>query len=171
MVVDRKMEAWAFIEEFPMYMISDEGHVYSRRWDREIPTSQNQHGHMKVSLSDYDRGERHDRSVARLVAKAFLTPPNSLCDHVAILNGDTTDVRASNLAWRPRWFVWKYSRQLKEEQPVRYYNIHVRNVTSQIGYINIFTAGIQEGLLFEDIWESTFRGSETFPYGQIFEIG
>jgi hypothetical protein len=127
------------------------------------------HGHAKITLTDYWH-QRHTRSVAQMVAEAFVMPPNELSVQVVILDGNFKNVRAENLVWRPRWYAWKYTRQLKMEQPLHYKNLRVVNIVKDQAYENIIVAGMTEGLLFEDIWRSTYTGDRIYPEGSIFEI-
>lgn len=161
-------EEWRSIPEFPNYEISNYGQVYNRRFQRLMRVSQSNHGHTKVTLQN-GRG-RFTRSVAQLVAEAFVEAPNLLCDNLMILDGELKNVRADNLAWRPRTFAWKYTHQLKVEQPDHYYHLPVLNTTTNSKYRAIVEAGVMEGLLFDDIWRSTYTGKPTYPYGCVFEI-
>lgn len=162
-------EIWADIPEFPRYQISTEGRVFNKSTGHFMKSSPNNYGHPKISLID-ERGVRHTRSLAMMVARSFVERPNILCDRIIYLNGELSDVRSDNLAWRPRWFCWKYSRQLKLDQPVHYKNLRVVNITTDTEYKNIIEAGITEGLLFEQIWHSTYSGGPVFPNGSIWEI-
>lgn len=161
-------EEWAEIEGFPRYMISTEGRIFNKATNRYLRSSANNYGHPKISLLT-DTG-RHTRSVAFIVAKAFLRQPNIMCDRIIYLNGDLTDFRAENLAWRPRWFGWKYSRQLKLEQPAYYRNLSVVNMSTNIRYENIIEAGMSEGLLYEQIWHSTYTQMPVFPNGTVWVV-
>jgi len=163
------IEEWSTIKEFPNYSISSAGRVYNHRADIIMRTNPNNFGHMKITLTD-ESGQRHDRSVAKLVAEAFCVPPTELCDKVVVLDGDLTNLIAQNLVWRSSRFAWLYSRQLKKEQPIHYHNLLVRNVTTGHEYVSIIAAGMTEGLLFDDIWESTYRQKEVWPTLHIFEI-
>lgn len=161
-------EEWADIEGFPRYMVSTEGRIFNKISNRNMRSSSTNYGHPKISLLT-DNG-RHTRSVAFIVAKAFLDKPNILCDRVIYLNGDLTDFRAENLAWRPRWFGWKYSRQLKTQQPAYYRNLPVVNVSTGVRYENITEAGMSEGLLFDQIWHSTYTNNPVFPNGTVWAV-
>ncbi len=114
-------EVWRNIPNYPDYLISSYGCVYNRRTKQEMRVSKTNHGHAKISLMSGE--SRHTLSVARLVAQAFVRPPNPMCDEVILLNGDLSDVSETNLAWRPRWFAWKYTRQLRTDIPVYYTNL------------------------------------------------
>lgn len=160
---------WRTIPEFPNYEVNADGQIYNSRTQTLMKLSYTNHGHVKVTLLGLD-GRRYTRSVALLVACAFVDPPNEYCDTVVLLDGDLHNVCANNLVWRPRWFSWKYVRQLKLEQPIHFRNLRVANITDNIEYQCIVDAGVREGLLFADIWKSTYEGSQVFPYGAQFEI-
>jgi hypothetical protein len=161
-------EVWKIIPSFPDYQVSSLGRVYNDRLGLMMRVSINNHGHKKISLR---RGPfRYTRSVAVLVAEAFVSPPNALCNRVVVLDGDFFNVKAENLVWRPAWFAWKYTHQLKTPQPIHYHNLSVRNISKNIEYPSIIEAGMREGLLFKDIWRSTFRHESIFPNGDVFEI-
>ncbi len=170
-------EVWKSIPGFPNYNISNLGNVYNIREQKIMRTSVNNFGHVKISLQTFvtdEEGnvikERFTRSVATMVAEAFVEAPNWMCDRVIILDGEFSNVIAINLAWRPRWYAWQYTRQLKVPQPVHYHNLAVHNITTDYYYNNIIEAGMLEGLLFEDIWRSTYTGVNLFPHGFVFEI-
>lgn len=162
-------EEWRTVVEFPGYQISDMGNVYNLRTRRLMRTSYTPFGHTKITLTDYF-GERHTRSVALLVAQAFVPVPNYMCDYLMVLDGDLSNIEATNLAWRPRWFAWKYTRQLKLPQPNHYKNLPVCNLLTGEEFESIIEAGMTRGELFNDIWESTYRGNEIYPDGSVYEI-
>ena len=162
-------EAWAIIPEFPNYQISSLGRVYNVKRDQMMSVSVTNHGHPKITLTDFD-GERYTRSVALLVAEAFVPGRDMLSDQVVVLDGDLNHVEAFNLVWRPRWFAWKYTRQLKIDQPLHYRNLPVLDVTTQLEYDSIVQAGMSEGLLFTAIWRSTYTGHPVYPTDSVFEV-
>lgn len=162
-------EKWEQIIQFPSYSISNRGRIYNHRLERVMRTSHNNHGYMKIKMTD-DRGRPFTRSVAQLVAEAFVEPPSPLCDTVVVLDGVLHHVDASNLCWRPRWFAWKYTHQLKETQPGHYYNLSVFNMETGEHFDSIIDAGMKDGLLFDDIWRSTYSGAEIFPFDYTFQV-
>jgi len=162
-------ERWKVIPEFPYYEISNLGRVYNTREDLIMRTSHTTQGHVKITLVAEDKC-RYTRSVAQMVAEAFVEPPTPFSCQVLPLDGNIDNLTSENLVWRPTWFAWKYVRQLKVPQPNHYYNLKVYNVTKDIHYKNIIEAGMIEGCLFADIWRSTFRGAEIFPGDQVFTI-
>ncbi len=133
-------------------------------------TSRTGFGNVKLTFKSDYADERLTRSVALLVAEAFVEPMNEMCDHVIILDGDFTNLKADNLEWRPRWYAWKYARQFRLPQPIYYKNLEVHNTVTDSYYDSVIDAGITEGLLFADIWRSTYTGQKLFPHGFSFEI-
>lgn len=105
------MEEWALIPEFPDYSVSTEGRVRSDRSNRIMALTHNQFGNLKVAL--FQDGRQYNRSVALLVASAFVEPypRRPHFDTPINLNGNKSDCRAENLAWRPRYFAQRYHRQ------------------------------------------------------------
>lgn len=162
-------EEWSEIEGFPRYLVSTEGRIYNQANNRYMKFSPNNYGHPKISLLT-EHGYRYTRSVAFLVAKHFVESPNELCDRIIYLDGNLENVRARNLAWRPRWFGWKYSRQMKIQQPAHYRNLPVVNLETNVEYENIIEAGLAEGLLFDQIWHSTYSNDPVFPTGSVWKI-
>ena len=154
-------EIWKDIPEFSNYQISNLGRIYNYKRDCFMQTSDNGRGNLKITLLHDDR-YRYTRSVAQIVGEAFVSPPNGWCDQIAVLDGNFYNMAAENLVWRPRWYVWKYTHQLKENQPIKYTNTPVLNVTKNIIYNSIIEAGMIEGLLFDDIWQSTYTGYPIF---------
>lgn len=162
-------EIWQPIRGFPNYDVSNVGRIYNHRRDSMMSTSLNNHGYLKITLVD-ESGERHTRSVSLLVAEAFVEAPDLLCDQVVVLDGDLTNVIAENLVWRPRGFAWKYFRQLRTS-PARHYQIlPVLSTTDGMEYDSVVDAGMKEGLLFDDIWRSTYSGARIYPTNQVFEV-
>lgn len=170
MTIDMRKEVWADIADFPYYQISNLGRIYNVKFDRMMSVSMNNHGHMKISLLSDWSGIRHTKTVATLVAEAFVPKPNELCDHVIVLDGDFTNMVAHNLAWRPWGFARMYTRQLKVPQPRHYENLPVLNVSKGILYRSVTDAGMSEGLLFRDVWRATYSRQPVFPTGDHFEI-
>lgn len=161
-------EVWANIRNFPNYSISSLGRIHNKRFDIMMKISKSIHGHAKVSLSR--DGDRYTRSVAVMVAETFVEAPDPLCNRVIFLDGDLENVNYYNLQWRPSWYAWKYTRQLKTPQPRHFLNLPVVNETTGQEYRSIFDAGMNEGLLFEDIWRSTYSGARIYPYHHTFQI-
>lgn len=162
-------EVWAPIRGFSLYSVSNWGRILHNKRERLMSVTNTLQGHQKISLLS-DEGTRHSRSVALLVAEAFVEPPTHHSDHVILLDGDFDNVAAWNLAWRPRGFAWSYVHQLKIDHPAYYKSLPVRNVSQPAEYSSIIEAGKTEGRLFDDVWRSTWQGNRIFPYGCIFRV-
>lgn len=163
-------EQWKEIAGFSDYMISDLGRVFNQRIDRIMRTSQNNYGLVKITLVMDETRERHTKSVALLVAEAFVEAPDAKSRTLVQLDGGLNNVVATNLVWRPRGFAWKYARQLKEEQPLYYQNLPVFDSVHNVEYASIIVAGMHQGLLFDDIWRSTYSRVAIYPTRAVFEI-
>jgi hypothetical protein len=103
-------EIWQYIDEFPKYMISSHGRVVNDASGKMMSTYYNRQGIVIVGL--WDNPIQHTRSVARLVALAFL--PKTEFDNFNTpiqLDGDRDNCHVENLAWRPRWFAYDYRAQ------------------------------------------------------------
>lgn len=161
-------EVWQQIPDFPAYSVSTWGRVCNNETDRIMSVSRTNFGHMKITLYDVT-DSRRTMSVALLVAEAFVEPPDELSDNVILLDGDLQNVVASNLALRPRWFAWKYTRQLRINNP-SFHLIPIYNVSLGRFYPNIFDCGTEHGLLFSDILRSANAATGVYPYGWQFEF-
>lgn len=166
-------EKWKPIENFPGYLISDHGFVWSEKSDMRLSTSPNTNGIMKVNL--VKDGQIYTRSVKTMVAEAFL--PHQLVIELSEedestpinIDGDQRNNHVDNLAWRPRWFAWKYAHQFNEDPP-REYMTQVVNERTGIIYQSVMDAGIAEGVLWEYIYQSMITGRPVYPTGSIFNF-
>lgn len=159
-------EEWKIIPEFPDYEISNLGRVWNRRRDREVMPNPNNWGHLKVSFTP----ARLTRTVALLVAQAFVQPYDVVSNFVMLLDGNLTNCRADNIVWRPRQFAWRYARQLKTQQPLHMRNVPILNTDLHVEYDSVIECGMTEGMLFEDIWDSTWLGRRPYPYHHRYKI-
>lgn len=155
---------WVPIKGFPGYSVSSDGEVYSERNKMILSQSGINNGNgLKVNLMK--DGHIHTRAVRTLVQEAF--PEEDVWDQANTpinVNGDVTDNRAENIAMRPRWFAWKYTRQFHESIPPEY-NIRVLNEQTQIIYNSVMEAGIADGVLWEYIYQSILSGRPVYPTG------
>jgi hypothetical protein len=149
-------EVWVEIPEFPEYLVSSYGQIARKGASRVMSIHYTNHGHAKINFSCY--GQRRTRSVALLVAQAFVVPPNENCTAVVQLDGDQTNLFAWNLVWRPEGMAWKYHHQFKVHPPLHYMNLPIMNTMTNVVYKNVVEAAVAEGLLFEDIWRAAHTG-------------
>jgi len=108
------MEIWEEVKEYSSYAVSSWGRVMNVNTGRILSLTQNQHGTVFVGFTV--NGLQSKRSVALLVANAFLAYPyHELFTTPIHLNGDRTDNGAENLDWRPLWFAQTYHSQFSRE--------------------------------------------------------
>lgn len=164
-------EIWKPIEDFPGYGISNTGFVWSDKSEMRLSTSPNTNGIFKVNL--VKNGQIYTRSVKTMVAEAFI--PKQLTfespdGHTPInIDGDQHNNHVDNLAWRPRWFAWKYTHQFNQPVP-REYLVQVVNERTGVIYPSVMEAGIAEGLLWEYVYDSMIKGKPVYPTGSHFNF-
>ena len=102
-------EEWKVIKDFPRYMISSYGRVFSTKRNK-ILKPYNSHGYCVVDLGER-RDNRRASYVHRLVADAFISNPDNK-EEVNHINSVRHDNRVENLEWvTPSENVkhaWKY---------------------------------------------------------------
>jgi len=163
-------ELWKPIKGFPFYRISNLGRVYNDRTDSIMSQSLSNYDRLKISLQDQDK-RRYTRAIAMLVAEHFVKKPKTgICDFVIILDQDPLNVAAYNLAWRPKWFVQRYSVQFKNLQGNYGAQVEITNTFTDACYPSILDAAMKEGLLCSDIFRSCMKNVPIFPYGHIYRF-
>lgn len=88
--------AWKFIPEFPDYMVSDDGKVYSMKTHKNLTLSPSKNGYMSVELRNESGSKRI--LVHRLVASAFIPNPDGL-PQVNHIDEDKSNNASTNLEW------------------------------------------------------------------------
>jgi hypothetical protein len=165
-------EEWTEISEFPGYIVSNYGSVRNLMNERIVVPSINPHNVAYVRL--FHNRTQHTRSVAKLVADAFLPPPPRPIFNTPInLNGDRADNQVTNLLWRPRSFAIMYVKQFR--YPLRHgFRKPVIEYDTEDVFENTFVAAITFGLLDIDIAKAavntTAHQKEVFPTYQRFDI-
>lgn len=160
-------EEWVTVEGFPEYSVNTLGQVRNNSSGRVLHVRLNQYGVPYVGLMHFDR--QHIRSLPRLVASAFVRQPNDVFDTPINLNGDRTDCRVENLAWRPRWYAIYYTNQFHD----RYENsieTPIRDTETGVEYPNSLSAACANGLLERDVVLSILNHTLTWPTYQYFVI-
>jgi len=149
-------ELWHELEEFPDYAVSNLGVVGNMKSGMTRKPSINQQGIVKMSL--YKNGkELHTRSVAVLVAEAFVEGQTDLFNTPIHLDGDKMNCRADNLMWRPRWFAVQYHKQFFESA-FRHAEVPLIELDSHQTYPNVMQACMANGLLHGDVYRSFTQG-------------
>jgi hypothetical protein len=161
------MEEWKQIRNFTNYSISDLGRVRAEKSGRILALSQNQYGVVQVGLLNH--GVQYHRSVALLVAKAFLPKPKEAFDTPINLDGDRNNNQLSNLEWRPRWFAIKYNQQFKRR--FLYPIVHpIEDIKTGEIIEGSFEAAKRYGLLEAELVYSIMRHTYVWPTYQEFRI-
>lgn len=163
-------EKWLNIYGFEEYAISNMGRIINTKTDLIKTPTVNQQGISSVLLVK-DRIQ-HRRSVAVLVAEAFLEPMEHAWVHFDTpinLNGDRLDNRVENLLWRPRWFAVKFHKERRAgstfEVAKKFYEVDTEEIFSQP-----CEAAIKWGLLEYAILDSILTGELVFPNWQEFKF-
>ena len=181
---------WQEIPDFPGFLISNDGRVWSHRSNRELSLSHNSAGLIKVNL--VRDGINHSRLVKILVAEAYVEIPRwahqEVFSHpeldrdvtVGVANprtltpinkdGDQTNNHWLNLVWRPRWYAWKYTRQFSYDIDRPEYHVPVFNATTEIIYETIIDAGIADGMLWSDIVIAAVEERPRFPEHMLYSF-
>ena len=159
------MEQWSPIHEFPGYAVSNLGRVCNEEVGRMMTFLKNQHGNIHVGLTKNKR--QYKRSVALLVANAFLEPPpSSSFDTPIHLDGNRLNNEAINLMWRPRWFAVKYLQQF--ENGKRGFRVPIQEVKTGEKFANSWEAATKYGLLDREIATATLNRTYVWPTFQEF---
>jgi hypothetical protein len=113
--------------------------------------------------------KQHIRSLPRLVASTFLSPPSEIFDTPINLDGDRSNCSAANLMWRPRWYAVRYNNQFKEpyEKPIE---APIKAVNETEVFPNSLTAACRYGLLEQEVVWSVLNKTPTWPTYQLFEL-
>lgn len=167
---EQVVEEWRIIPEFPDYEVSNMGNIYNNRSHMMMKVSANNYGYPKITFTNPKTHVRYTRAVAKIVAEAFVPRPDEFCDQVVVLDNNVWNMAAMNLAWRPEGFAWRYAHQFKGQLPLEFISVPVLNIFEGRIYRSVKEAGMTEGLLFEDIWVSSYTGKECYPTGSVFEI-
>ena len=161
-------EKWLPIEDFPDYAVSSLGRVCNLRRDTLLTPSINAQGIVRVAMY-HPGGRLTSRSLAVLVAEAFLPRESEHFDTPIQLNGDRQDCCVDNLMWRPRWFAVRFHKQFYVED-----FIHIRRIFREVTTGEVFNNYVEPcsryGLYYLDIIKSYLNGDWVFPTHQIFEL-
>lgn len=158
---------WHPIQGFSEYSINPEGEVLHKKNSRLVRPRLNQYGTPYVGLMrDW---QQYIRSLPRLVASTFLSPPTDIFNTPIQLDGDPRNCRVDNLMWRPRWYAVKYKRQFEK----RYYdpiNEPVHSVEEREQFPDSFAAACRYGLLEKEVVLSIINHTPAWPTYQQFEL-
>lgn len=157
-------------EEFPWYEVTTDGQVRNYVSERIMTPHMNGHGIVCISIQDKD-GVQRQRSLAKLVAEAYLPKPESIYEEFNTpinLDYDRWNCAVDNLAWRPRWFSYQYHQQ--RDFAIKYHNTTpIRDLESGIVYYGTWEVCTIFGLLEEHLRRALIMGHKVFPTMQEFD--
>lgn len=154
------MDIWKPVHGFPKYVVSPEGVIKNRERNTRVKSRTNNLGHRMTNLMGEDI--RHTRSIAPIVAQAYLPPPrNEAYDSVIHLDGDRNNCEARNLMWRPRWYAIRYH-QMFNREPL---NISVEILDTGEEFGTLREACVKYGLEEEHTRADIYNGDRCFHYG------
>lgn len=161
------MEEWQEICSFPGYSVSNTGFVRNDKADRLLTRLVNQSGTVYVGLNRDTI--QHKRSVALLVADAFLQrPQDSSFDTPINLDGVRLNNDIENLVWRPRWFAVKYHQQFHNGS--RGFVVPIQDVDTGEWFPNSWEAAVKYGLIDREILIATLNRTYVWPTYQKFSV-
>lgn len=159
-------EEWREIASFPGYSVSDTGLVRNDETDRLMAKLVNQRGIVNVGLTK--NKIQYKRSLAILVAEAFVARPEFEFDTPVQLDGDRLNNRACNLIWRPRWFATRYFRQFLHKTPTILRPVEI--IETEEVYRNSWVAATTLGVIDAEIAESVLTRNYVWPLFQHFRL-
>lgn len=163
-----RMEIWETIPEFPDYLVSDRGLICNERTGRILVPKVNQGGVIHVGL--VKDGVQRNRSIAKLVAEAFIPNENPRFNTPMHLDGNQEHNFVENLVWRPRPFAIQYYRQFENPLKIRI-NMPIEVIQTGERFDNSWAPAVKYGLLERSIVMSILNDSTpVFPTSQIFRI-
>lgn len=156
-------DTWASIDEFPGYIVNQCGEVSSDRYNRRLTQTPVRRGSPTVGLSR--DGLQNRRSVAKLVAEAFLPPPiREDFNTVMHIDGDRSNCFYQNLMWRPRWFAIRYH-QNREAGWYESWTNPILCVETDEMFDSIVEPAMKYGLLENHIFDAIHNQTPVFPTG------
>lgn len=161
-------EIWAPYPSNPNYWVSSAGEVRKDGLDGHIMANGRlRDGSVTVSLSQDGRQKVY--LLRRVVAETFCLAPFDNCDSVIHLDGDQRNCQAYNLAWRPRWFAWQYSRQFN--LPILpQWELPVINLDTLESHPSMIAAGMCDGVLWKQLSKGVFEQKRVYPHGYMYVI-
>jgi hypothetical protein len=162
-------EIWHLIEDFPIYSVSNFGEVINNTNQRLLIPHANTRGTAMVGLYKERGGVQFKRSIAVLVADAFLTTDKTRDFDTPIhLNGDRFNNAVYNLAWRPRWFAVKYMQQFR--QGPQGFGRPIQDIKTEEIYQTSWDAATACGLLEREIVIAIMTRNYVWPTYQEFRV-
>lgn len=156
-------DLWRPIPGFEWYEISRDGLV--RRLlphEHIMATYTLPDGSLGIKL--FLGGRQHQKLIRRLVAEAFCLKPSETCDTVIQKDYNKMNCNAENLAWRPRWFAWRYYHQQFDPILPEWTYKPVRNIMTNMVHANVVEAGMADGITWSEVYKSAEHHFTVFPF-------
>jgi hypothetical protein len=161
------VEEWKPILDFPEYMVSRFGKVRHETASRDLSVYTSNTGTPYISV--WKEGRSRNRSLALIVARAFLDePPYDHYDTPINLNGDRFDNRVENLMWRPNWYARAYHKQFTFKSTGFVSPIVLLDTGETFN--NTWEAAITLGLLEVDVLDAVLNYTRTRLTCQTFRV-
>ena len=158
------MQDYVPIDEFPQYGVNEYGEVIRFEDGRQLTPFRVSDDYFYVAF--YDNGKQFNRSIAQLVAKAFLPKPEPWFNAVIHLDNNRHNNSVDNLAWRPRWFAVAYRQQMNSRLPI-ISPVRIRQTGERFPSIRILAATY--GLLESEILQKLDTDMYVFPFDYCIE--
>lgn len=156
---------WARIQEYPNYEVNEQGDIRNSQTKRKITPRTNAQGYLMVNIMDDFNKRQVTRSVAPLVAKAFLDPPESdIYNSIIHLDGDRQNCHVSNLMWKPRWYSIQYHKQFGKRE----YDISVYCADTDEVFTTLREAAMTYGLLENRLYLGVVNREPVWPLNYLF---
>lgn len=158
---------WVTIPNFPKYSVNRLGQVRHDRIGRFLRPQVNQNNTAYVCLvRDW---EQKKRSLALLVASAFIPQDREHFDTPINLDGDRLNCAVDNLMWRPRWFAIRYHQQFTV-WPRSFIKVPLRQLDNGEVFRNSREVAVRYGLLEDEIFNSIQNRTYVWPTWQQFDL-
>lgn len=158
------METWETIDEFPNYVVSDQGRISNSSTGRILKTRLNRDGYELVNL--YNDSGMSTKQVHRLVASAFIGESDLDVDHT---NGDRSYNAVSNLEHKTTRDNTLHSFDLGRKDDSRWTPKGVRCIETDEEFVSIGEASQKTGANPGSI-SRVIRGIEKTAKGLTFEL-
>jgi hypothetical protein len=157
-------EQWLALDEFPNYAVNRQGEIINLTNGAVLRPRPNQRGVLMIGL--VEDGIQKMRSVALLVAKKFLDPPEEdWFDTVLHRDGQKANCHADNLLWRPRWFVIEYHRQFDRYTDYKKWKAPLIELKTGKTFSNPREASYEFGVLEKEVIQDLHRNDGVYPGG------
>lgn len=162
--VTPEVELWQEIPLFPSYRVSSTGKVINADTGYPIAITKKANGLCMVGLMR--GGTQQKRSLALLVATAFVERPSPSFDTPIHLDGNRSHNHCSNLMWRPLWMARKFMQQFDGNMDDR--EMPIEDMDTRIVYRNPLHASMEHGLLETEIRTAMATNTYVWPTHQKF---